>query len=198
MTESINQDFGHIDLGLFGPFPPWRGVAEPGFIPNFLGVRTRARHFGAQDRTDHRRPFAATYPPLDDEYFEWIDLLQAVRSAEDTFSMVELGAGWGRWMVNGAFAAKALGLDFLVVGVEAEPTHFRWLEQHLEDNGIPGASKSPAQLFGGPSSREPGRRAARGRRGVLCASAEAAGCPVVRSEGPSGRAGAPAAPAPPS
>lgn len=142
MNESINQSSSHIDPDLFGPFPAWKGVVEPGWIPNFLGVRTRARYFTADDGSDHRRAFAATHPPLDEEYFEWVDLLHAVRSAEGTFCMVELGAGWGRWMVNGAFAAKSLGLDFRVVGVEAEPTHFKWLKQHLKDNGIPASKRS--------------------------------------------------------
>jgi FkbM family methyltransferase len=51
--------------------------------------------------------------------------------------MVELGAGWGRWIVNGVAALRAQGaLPYHVVGVEAEPTHFMWMKQHLADNDI--------------------------------------------------------------
>ena len=52
--------------------------------------------------------------------------------------MVELGAGWGRWIVNAAVALRQIDPErpFLLVGVEAEPTHFEWLRRHLLDNGI--------------------------------------------------------------
>ena len=51
--------------------------------------------------------------------------------------MVELGAGWGRWIVNGVAALRAQGtLPYHVVGVEAEPTHFAWMKQHLVDNDV--------------------------------------------------------------
>jgi hypothetical protein len=50
--------------------------------------------------------------------------------------MLELGAGPGRGIANGAAAARSLGRPFHVVGVEAEPTHFRWMQEHLRDNRI--------------------------------------------------------------
>jgi len=75
-------------------------------------------------------------PPVDDEIFEWIDLLEAVEGAAGRFVMVELGAGYGRWLVNGAIAARQRGLDSFLVGVEAEPTHFRWMRDHFTANGL--------------------------------------------------------------
>lgn len=50
--------------------------------------------------------------------------------------MAALGAGWGRWLANGAFAAKQKQLSYRLVGVEAEPQHFRWMQAHLEKNHI--------------------------------------------------------------
>jgi FkbM family methyltransferase len=83
-------------------------------------------------------PFVGTrYPRFDEEYFEWIDLLEAVAAANGRFTMVELGAGWGRWLINAAAAARQCGVtEFSLVGVEAEPTHFHWMQQHFHDNDV--------------------------------------------------------------
>lgn len=43
-----------------------------------------------------RRFVTTTLPAFDEEYFEWIDLLEAVTEATGEFTMIELGAGWGR------------------------------------------------------------------------------------------------------
>ena len=53
--------------------------------------------------------------------------------------MVELGAGWGRWLVDAWSVLKQIGKTdkgLLLVGVEAEPTHFEWMKQHFADNGL--------------------------------------------------------------
>ncbi len=51
--------------------------------------------------------------------------------------MVELGAGYGKWLVRGAFVADHFGNSpCKLVGVEAEPTHFQWMQQHFTDNGL--------------------------------------------------------------
>ena len=57
-------------------------------------------------------PWTATpEPPTPSEdYFEWIDLLEAVAAAEDRFTMLDLGAGFGRWGIRGALAARQCGL----------------------------------------------------------------------------------------
>ena len=50
--------------------------------------------------------------------------------------MIELGAGFGRWLVNGALAARQRDLEPTLIGVEAEPTHYAWLLQHFSDNAL--------------------------------------------------------------
>ena len=81
---------------------------------------------------------SADYPGLNDEYFEWISVLEAATAATQRFVMIELGAGYGRWLVRAALAVKRHhgDLPIKLIGVEAEPTHFQWLKQHLRDNGI--------------------------------------------------------------
>ena len=78
------------------------------------------------------------WPTASEDFFEWLDVLETVCEARGRYTMVELGAGWGRWLVNAAAALRQLDAarPLLLVGVEAEPTHFEWLRQHLLDNGI--------------------------------------------------------------
>lgn len=79
----------------------------------------------------------ATYPKVNTEYFEWTDLLEAVLDAGPRFTMVELGAGFGRWSARGALAARRRGLENTrVVLVEGDPVHVEWLHEHMRSNGI--------------------------------------------------------------
>lgn len=131
---------------VFRDLERWRGEVPAGFQVNFLGVMTRTSFFG---ETGPRPEFGemeprpesgqveASLPPLNEEYFEWIDLLEAVRQARQRFTMLELGAGWGPWLVNAAAAVTRCNpLPLHLVGVEAEPTHYAWMQQHFRDNGI--------------------------------------------------------------
>lgn len=80
----------------------------------------------------------AEWPPSTDneELFEWFDLLEAVESAGSTFTMLELGAGFGRWSVRGALAAKERGKKIRLGLAEAEPKHVELIHEHLLKNGI--------------------------------------------------------------
>jgi FkbM family methyltransferase len=109
-----------------------RFVAGCRTLPNWIGVTTR-REFFVEDL----RFVTVTPPPPDPEVFEWIDVLEAVMRAAGGFTMLELGAGYGRWIVNAAAALRAYsGLPHALTAVEAEPTHFRWLEIHSRDNDV--------------------------------------------------------------
>ena len=122
---------------VFEHFEPWSGKVEAGWTVNFLGVATRQEFFaGMTGVVPSESGWVETeHPAYNEEYLEWIDVLEAVAGADGTFTMIELGAGWGRWLMNGAAAARAHGrLRLQLVGVEAEPTHFRWMQQHFADN----------------------------------------------------------------
>jgi FkbM family methyltransferase len=109
-----------------------RFVAGCRALPNWIGVTTRREFF-----VDDLRFVTVTLPPPDAERFEWIDVLEAVTRAAGGFTMLELGAGYGRWVVNAAAALRAYsGLPHSLTAVEAEPTHFRWLELHCRDNDV--------------------------------------------------------------
>ena len=44
--------------------------------------------------------------------------------------------GVGRWITNAAFACRQLGVDYRLVGVEAEKEHFEWMRAHLALNDV--------------------------------------------------------------
>jgi FkbM family methyltransferase len=80
---------------------------------------------------------SAVYPPFDEEYFEWVDILEAVDQASETFVMIELGAGYGRWCARAAAAVRRKSnCRFQCVAVEAEPAHYRWIHDHFRDNDM--------------------------------------------------------------
>lgn len=96
-----------------------------------LGVTTR-REFAIGPARD------MIGPPLAREAFEWMALLDAVEDSSGMFTMLELGAGFGRWTVRAAAAVRRYrpNLRYRLVAVEAEPTHFEWLRAHVEDNHV--------------------------------------------------------------
>jgi hypothetical protein len=60
-----------------------------------------------------------------------------VVEAIDEFTMAALGAGWRRWLIAAASAVKQYrDIPFHAIGVEAEPTHFKWMLEHFRDNGL--------------------------------------------------------------
>lgn len=111
---------------IFEHYQCWSGIVPAGRIVNFLGILTRSSYFNLHAVTSEDISVATEYPPFDEEYFEWIDVLESVYNAQDRFTMIELGAGWGRWMTAAFGALRQLKpeMPYTLVGVEAEPTHF--------------------------------------------------------------------------
>jgi FkbM family methyltransferase len=54
------------------------------------------------------------------------------------YRFAEIGAGYGRWSVYAAALAGEIRPDLTVsvIAVEPEPTHFCWLAEHLNNNGV--------------------------------------------------------------
>lgn len=126
---------------IFDSFFRIEGPSEPGFFLDWLGVRTRPEYFQPFYKADPPCQYLKPeLPAVNEELFEWIDLLTSIKNARGRFTMVELGAGYGRWMVR---AAKAIQrrkhgdpLSALFVGLEPEPQHYRWMLEHFLDNGL--------------------------------------------------------------
>ena len=117
----------------------WRQVREADdFIWDALGGRTRTLFNAGLGWSAGDAVKSGLFGPvIHEEIFEWIDLLQAVVLARNHFTFFELGCGYARWLV---FAALALrqhnNLPATWVGVEAEPSHYKWAKKHVRDNNV--------------------------------------------------------------
>lgn len=134
---------------------------------NFMGSRTRhefERSLGENEAVAGAIPDAvraalmssgrsALYMPCgtlplvpSEDLFEWIDILEAIDACEGRFAMVELGAGYGRWLVNAAQALRRhrtkSGTPFWLCGVEPHPQRAAWMTRHFVDNGLDPADHS--------------------------------------------------------
>ena len=123
---------------VFSRFTPWAGEVAPGWTVNWLGVRTRASIQSVSGAAETATRVVHAAPAVSEDFFEWLSVLESVVESDGRYTMVELGAGWGRWLVNAAAALRQVdpARHCLLVGVEAEPTHFAWLAQHLRDNDL--------------------------------------------------------------
>ncbi|MEE8361839.1 MAG: FkbM family methyltransferase, partial [Gemmatimonadales bacterium] len=127
------------DLEIFKKFVVSPGTPEPGFITDSLGVRTRVT---ALPDSIHRRAGETIGLPVPEDTYhaeaiEYIGLLKSVAAARHRYTVLELGAGWGPWLVAGAVAAKRAGIsDIHLYGVEGDPEHCAFLRQHFLDNGL--------------------------------------------------------------
>lgn len=94
----------------------------------------------------------------DDHFFEWSDLIAAllnakmspststgagddqvtdpdVENVERRFNMLELGAGWAKWIVDAAALARQLNFAAVAaVGIEAQPAHCKMADEHMATN----------------------------------------------------------------
>jgi FkbM family methyltransferase len=115
---------------LFYKFTPPAGPFPDGFDRDFLGSVIRLEFWSPP-------AFDTGYPKVTQDYFEWIALLESVAAARDSYTMIELGAGFGLWSVRAALAIQRLSpMPVHLVAVEADPVHFGWMGQHYADNGI--------------------------------------------------------------
>ena len=122
---------------IFSKFPCRKGEVPANFVTNFIDSIINVNFvegYSTPERLKDRYE-ETNYPSFDEEYFEWIDILETVIEARGRYTMIELGAGFGRWLVNAALALKQIGkTPFYLVGVEAEPVHFEMMHNHFRDN----------------------------------------------------------------
>lgn len=100
-----------------------------------------------------RRPGPAELP-------EWQAMFDALEDASGRFTLIELGAGIGRWVVNAIVALREYRpeLKHRFIAVEAEPTHYRYLKQHTRNNGLRRWSRAGScKLIEAAVSRQAGR-----------------------------------------
>lgn len=125
---------------IFNDFSREKCVGTGHHIFDFLGVATDVAFKKGLEKFSLESGKITTpqYPPVNEHYFDWIALLLRVKAASGTFRMAELGAGWAPWLVRGAFAVRQQPAinNVELLGVEADETHFRWVNKHISDNDL--------------------------------------------------------------
>ena len=124
-----------------------------GHLVNFLGVAMSTRfmpHIANRGGQLDEIPIPANYHA---DMAEWASALRAVELANRSFSMIELGCGWGCWMNNTGVVAKRRGLKVHVIGIEADEGHLEFAREALATNGI---AASEYTLLRGVAAARPG------------------------------------------
>lgn len=110
---------------------------RPGCLVNYLGVaipvKVMPRLLGERNGQVDPVPVPANFHA---DMAEFGAALHAVDLARDRFTMMELGCGWGCWMLNTGMAAKARGLAVDLVGIEADALHLDWARETFALNGF--------------------------------------------------------------
>lgn len=133
--------YSREDLELLDEFRKPDVKMLAGFIIDFVGGRTRTDLLWNEVRNRDGTVMGLPIPADLFETIEWIGLLKSVKQARaeqrQEFAAMELGAGWGPWLVNAANAARRTGIvRFHFCGVEADPGRLKLMEQHFRDNAL--------------------------------------------------------------
>lgn len=135
-----NADFDPVALMRRYAAPDLR--PDPAYLTNFLGVRIDPKFFPEILDGRHGQvepiPLPANWHA---DIAEWGAALRAVDLARQSFTMIELGCGWGCWMNNTGVAARRAGLDVHLIGVEGDAGHVGFAHEATAANGF-----SPAQV----------------------------------------------------
>ncbi|MEQ1890711.1 MAG: FkbM family methyltransferase, partial [Alphaproteobacteria bacterium] len=67
---------------------------------------------------------------------EWAGALRAVDVARNSFTVVELGCGWGCWLNITGTAARNRGLKPRLIGIEGDKGHIQFAREACEVNGF--------------------------------------------------------------
>lgn len=110
---------------------------RPGYLTNFLGVAIDPKFFpsildGRAGQVE-AIPIPANWHA---DIAEWGAALRAVDLARDTFTVIELGCGWGCWLNNTGVAARRAGLDVRLIGVEGDKGHVGFAHEACNANGF--------------------------------------------------------------
>jgi hypothetical protein len=124
-TNKPSLDASHA--AIFRKFRPCTTDAPPGFNIEYGG--------NIVSKDILTPSFSLTnegYPAPSEELFEWVDLLESIDDAGDSYVMAELGAGFARWLGAAACLMRQYKpMPFRLIGVEAEPTHFEWIKKYF-------------------------------------------------------------------
>jgi FkbM family methyltransferase len=129
--------YSNDDLEVFSCFPPFDAQPEPGFVTNFVGVRTRTADLWEGAKVWDGKVLPVPVPNDVFEGAEWVAVLKSMISLKGSCRVTEIGAGWGPWVVTCGTIADWLGIQNIrLYGFEADPGRFELMRRHFKDNNI--------------------------------------------------------------
>lgn len=124
--------------GIFDRFDRVESVSDGLSVFDFLGGAINAAYKQGWEKNvvEQGAKVCPGYPALSEWTVDWVASVVAATTAGNTFKVVELGAGYGQWLVSSIMAYKALNQKGEVFGlaVEADSIHYEWLQNHVESN----------------------------------------------------------------
>jgi FkbM family methyltransferase len=130
----------NADKKLLAKYEDHTRKPKKGYIVDYFGCKLNVKYF---HHTAGRSGDVLGLPDPSDgilhEFIEYLGTVLAVDSAkqQEDFVSVELGAGWGPWIIRSGVLAKQRGLkNITLVGVEADKLHFNWMADALNINNL--------------------------------------------------------------
>ena len=130
------SDFAIVNA--FAPFPEKTPV--DGAFRDMFGSATKVEYL---DRGwHHLAGYVFNSVPRDREpslhgTSEWVGTLRSVLEADNSFTAMELGAGWAPWLVASQRAARLRGIEEIdLTGVEGSAEHHAFMLDNFRMNGI--------------------------------------------------------------
>ena len=128
------------DLAVLIKYLPARLETEAGFVTDWLGIKHRLEDLPFLNKSLSGRAIAGIPVPDDGfhaEAIEYLSLFAAIESSGESFTMMELGAGWGPWLTASGVVAKRKGKKTIrLVGVEGEGNKLPLIRRHVHKNGL--------------------------------------------------------------
>jgi len=123
---------------IFHNFERFDGEVDGIFHYDYLGVRTDPKFWRNTNVTPRGRHLR-DYPLVGEQYFEWIFVAETAWACrhQNSFTMVELGAGYGTWLLRAHHSFRQLSdSPISLVGVEGDVHHYQWMREHFTNNGL--------------------------------------------------------------
>lgn len=159
---NINVTYRHHPV--ISSFQGWYGPVDPDYLVDFLGIRTY-RAYDCNPAGEHSMNYHSVvpsrripcdwhstllagachhgyYPLVDDEYYEYVDLLETIKAYDPSmglpFVMVEAGARYGTWAVRAgrAFQKMFPSTPYKLIAVEPVGGYANWARRHFMTNGF--------------------------------------------------------------
>lgn len=125
------------ELGLLGYFDRKESVSDGASVYDFLGgaINASYKHSWGKNVLPKGEKIRPGYPGLSEWTIDWTASLIAAVTADQQFRVVELGAGYGQWMVTAILAYRSIKQGPVHgMAVEADSAHYEWLIEHTRRN----------------------------------------------------------------